>query len=1272
MSRGRVRLFRGPRDAESWLLSRVEEHVQQARIDPTLLAERVVICVPSASLREHLICQLVRACGSALIGIQVVSLFELAKAVATKQGDEGGKLLGGVFELLVARAARREPELGSYVEQIERAEEAIVSSCRDFLSAGLDDDTLEAVCEALQGISMAASIARVSVSARRELLALGLERSGDCYQRAADVVLDSGGLVGARAVYVHGFADATGQALQLIAALLARGADVLVDLPPDPAHVAGSSRPQRLETRFPAQFVERLGESEKRPLDRSSAGVELSIFNASGIEAEVREVAFRVLALLQAGTLPERIGIIARDLSSYAVPLRQELTRRGVPFSGGAAPRLLFAAQRRLKAALRLIDRGELAAIETWIEALAPDVLASAVLEPATIDANDDENAEVPAWHENAEVPAWHENAEVPAWHENAEVPAWHENAEVPAWHENAEVPAWHENAEVPAWHENAEVPAWHENAEVPAWHENAEVPAWHENAEVPAWHENAEVPAWHENAEVPAWHENAEVPAWHENAEVQQASSRSEVVLGDDLRLVCRSLGLARLQQAARLDLEALRAKQPLGIPLPLRGFVEVEATEEAADDESPQFLDEEGTPALRRPYFSHRVFAAAIERLRATLSLLACWPEVTTLREHTERTLELFSTLLGWGASSVTFGDWQADLTRAVAAGRQADLRLDRAEFRQLLSGWSVDWGVEDLGGRGAGVLVLDALHARGVVFEQLFVLGVNRGVFPRAVHDDPLLSDRARFAVRAVLADMPLKQLGHHEERYLLAHFCDAAPRVTLSWLRADVDGRQRLISPLLERIRTAQPQLDELHLPRLWQKALSAPLAGGPTRPRTVRERAVLHGLVGRGRSAGLWQSVYRRGLQQLPTMTHECSVELARARLRVLDEQDPDLSSREGQARARMPGPYLGLIGGPVMSIVKQGKAVVDAGPLFITRAEDLARCPWQAFLKNLLGVEATPDPLANLPRLTGLHLGNAVHLALQSLVGKRALMACPDDETVRAAVDEAIAAVAEREGILLAGLRKALGQMTLPRVRRALQLDWPHPRATVPVAGGEQTRSVVVCDLEGQQKRIAFKADRIDERGERLLLTDYKTGRPLSLGKRPKTRVEQLRRQIASGQRLQVACYAASSEEAVGRYLFLDPDIEADIAVAQIGSDDPSVRQVLPRVLGLLLSCLQQGVFFPRLEDARGAELRACRSCELAEACFRGDSGVRRRLAYSLVQRSEAQLSLGPQASQASLAKQLFHLGQKESITTAGYARELVTPEAGQARKSIT
>jgi hypothetical protein len=102
------------------------------------------------------------------------------------------------------------------------------------------------------------------------------------------------------------------------------------------------------------------------------------------------------------------------------------------------------------------------------------------------------------------------------------------------------------------------------------------------------------------------------------------------------------------------------------------------------------------------------------------------------------------------------------------------------------------------------GAGVRVMDAMGARGIRARAVFLTGLNSGVFPRVLREDPFLKDPARRALNEVLGYKVQEKgrTGLDEER-LLFHMLLAAgrERVYLSWHETDADGRPALASGFL---------------------------------------------------------------------------------------------------------------------------------------------------------------------------------------------------------------------------------------------------------------------------------------------------------------------------------------------------------------------------------------------------------------------------------------------------------------------------------------
>ena len=197
---------------------------------------------------------------------------------------------------------------------------------------------------------------------------------------------------------------------------------------------------------------------------------------------------------------------------------------------------------------------------------------------------------------------------------------------------------------------------------------------------------------------------------------------------------------------------------------------------------------------------------------------------------------------------------------------------------------------------------------MEARGRTFDHLFVVGLNRDQFPRAVREDPLLPDDLRRVLARVLPDVPVKARGFDEERYLFAQLLSAAPAVTLSWQSADEDGKARTPSPLLAALGPAEPA----KAPPLWA------LPDRPSRPdraagllRPADEHAILAALHGGrtrfSRSLPLAMAEARRDMPDLVLPLDPAAI--GRFRAAVLDEADPDLRTPEGREAAVRLGPY---------------------------------------------------------------------------------------------------------------------------------------------------------------------------------------------------------------------------------------------------------------------------------------------------------------------------------------------------------------------------
>ncbi len=361
-----VRIGAGPQVLEAALLAELAAR-------PPLQPVRVV--VPSGSLRLHLGRRLV-ASGGPRLGIQVQTLHKLAEELLERAGERlpaGGAL----FDVLVRRVAAEEAELGA-LAALEDGYAAVASSVRELLDAGLDlideDPIGEAIDDALlQGRirpphhARARAILSVACRCLEQMDSQRVGRPSAVLRRAAEIFEKDPDLLPDPVILI-GFVEEHGVAVALLSALLRRqNNSIYVEYPPDPhdpeqpdsAHEVAKSLVERLTIHGPVVHL-----SEKTPLPQVVLG------KAPGMAAEAREVAFRIRQLLDQGVVPEEIAVVARNLRPYVSPLRVQLRRMGVPWSGVEEPGPPDAAVRRAKALLDLLHHRAETPVDRWLACL--------------------------------------------------------------------------------------------------------------------------------------------------------------------------------------------------------------------------------------------------------------------------------------------------------------------------------------------------------------------------------------------------------------------------------------------------------------------------------------------------------------------------------------------------------------------------------------------------------------------------------------------------------------------------------------------------------------------------------------------------------------------------------------------------------------------------------------------------------------------------------------------------------------------------------------
>ncbi len=544
-------------------------------------------------------------------------------------------------------------------------------------------------------------------------------------------------------------------------------------------------------------------------------------------------------------------------------------------------------------------------------------------------------------------------------------------------------------------------------------------------------------------------------------------------------------------------------------------------------------------------------------------------------------------------------------------------AGLDIARDEWHRLLSSRARSATDVPLGGMGGGVQLLTPTEARGRTAERLFILGAVRGVLPRLVPDDPLLPDSLRGCLaRDVLPEMPVKARSADEERYLFAQILSASPQTTVSWSRS-VDGRRQAPSPFVDRLRV----VCDLEV-NTASSELSGELAAVPL---PTFDHAIADGLKHCGQpTLGVVEAAISEGRALAAVDCRVDAGELAVARKELA-------AAVEGESDSAGPGPWAGLVGHVGGGV---GSSVA------VTRLEAIARCPWQAFVIRRLNVAPMPDPLHNLPELTGALVGNLVHGILDEIVraklgrGRANLrevqtreavsIAWPKDEALENMLREQSSKLAKEAGLATYGVAPLLADMARPYLevaQRVLENDGGS------VLGSEVEGTIPLSD---QGIDLSFRADRVERVEQRLTLTDFKTGKPVVKGAaRQNTMDKRLRESVGSGVLLQGVAYAMASGDGCGRYVSLRPESDPASEAYRwtvVNAEDEELIERFKTAVGVILSGWKTGAMVPRVEhpNSPGSKPPSCIWCSVSEACIRSDSARRRRLGTWLNEQSDA------------------------------------------------
>ena len=256
--------------------------------------------------------------------------------------------------------------------------------------------------------------------------------------------------------------------------------------------------------------------------------------------------------------------------------------------------------------------------------------------------------------------------------------------------------------------------------------------------------------------------------------------------------------------------------------------------------------------------------------------------------------------------------------------------------------------------------GVQVLDAGAARGIPFRALFLVGMNEGVFPRTIREDPFLPDRARRTLETVLGyKISSKLAGYDEEKLLFALLSEAAAeRLCCTWPRADSAGRALAPSWYL---RAVAPATDT---------------AGGGMEPQSI-PKSVLGKRGTPPFDDPRWllpeELAVRRALSGEDPRPH---ARIAGASMENLDKSLASIRALDDGAGA--PGPFDGVTG----PLPEAWDRLLERR-ISPTTLEAYGRCPFQYFAGRVLRLERLERPEWTAP-IQALEQGQICHEILQT------------------------------------------------------------------------------------------------------------------------------------------------------------------------------------------------------------------------------------------------------------------------------------------------
>jgi len=531
------------------------------------------------------------------------------------------------------------------------------------------------------------------------------------------------------------------------------------------------------------------------------------------------------------------------------------------------------------------------------------------------------------------------------------------------------------------------------------------------------------------------------------------------------------------------------------------------------------------------------------------------------------------------------------------------------------------------------GGGVQVIDAMSSRGLSFRVLFVLGLNEKVFPRSISEEPFLRDHVRRRLSEVLGNhIPEKLRGFEEERLLFYLLLNAAEEhLYLLYERSDESGKPKVLSH---------------YLMDIIQKIEGAPVSAAGSMERQKQKTYVPRGIKEKlcnkesrlltPKEAGIRMAFDRinpTGFMKALGMEYEAFERAQRAQ-RSLEGYHPTLTA------------YDGIVGDVSLWWNKQASRGLSP-----TALEIFGNCPFQFFVKKVLGLEPLEEPEHD-EVIAAVDIGNLCHSILrdfhQYLIREKYFTTrSPEinpEGLLHRVAQKNFHDMEQRLPMPYPILWETKKEEILTLLKRFVAWDMLHLEQTgyIPTYLEKAVR-LPLADItfghaptfgvEEGASAITFKGkiDRIDIKCEKeggdiyFRVIDYKTGKPPQ---------DNLAKSAIRGQRLQIPFYIAMTkrllaeeigrkllhqgatklEEAVFLYLIQQTDAgagqETILKKAIKGDEWEKIEKHVWETVKSFLHDILNGIFpISPTDDAQ-----KCAWCDFSTACRRGFQPLQFRL----------------------------------------------------------